>query len=214
MVPQSTIGKSAGWCFDIRTAQSRTTACFTKSYASYIKGTGSVLLMLPPGAVHCPSAEASTLLSTRAEDQAVTVGSKRQLDSDNARCSEADAAGVTATNTESSSCSNSNSESRNVPGERVFDEAWWPRLVQSHCAEGMTEQDKAAIRLRFFSPRELTRLFGFPESFRFPPAVARKKQYEMVGNSLSVVVAGRLLHFLLSGGGESDQSGAVKEHSV
>jgi len=45
LVPESVINKSSAWCFDIVTRHSTRSACFTKSYGRYIKGTGSVLFL-------------------------------------------------------------------------------------------------------------------------------------------------------------------------
>lgn len=53
------------------------------------------------------------------------------------------------------------------------------------------------LRPRFFAPREIARIHGFPECFHFPSAVGRKKQYELLGNSLSVQVVTALLKYLL-----------------
>ena len=50
---------------------------------------------------------------------------------------------------------------------------------------------------RYLAPREVARLHGFPEAFSFPPGIARKKQYELLGNSLSVDVVAALLRYLL-----------------
>ena len=61
------------------------------------------------------------------------------------------------------------------------------------------------LRPRFFVPMEIARIHGFPESFAFPPAVGRKKQYELLGNSLSIQVVAALLRYLLH---EQDGAGA------
>jgi tRNA (cytosine38-C5)-methyltransferase len=50
---------------------------------------------------------------------------------------------------------------------------------------------------RFFAPREIARLHGFPDSFVFPASVGPKKQYELLGNSLSVQVVAALLRYLI-----------------
>lgn len=52
--------------------------------------------------------------------------------------------------------------------------------------------------VRYFSPRELLGLFGFPISFVWPAEVSRRKCYELIGNSINVSVASRLLAYLLS----------------
>ena len=41
-------------------------------------------------------------------------------------------------------------------------------------------------RLRRFDPREIARLHGFPEGFRFAPNLPDRRRYRQVGNSLSV----------------------------
>lgn len=56
------------------------------------------------------------------------------------------------------------------------------------------------LRPRFFTPREIANVHGFPQSFAFPPSVGRKKQYELLGNSLSVDVVAALLRYLLDDG--------------
>lgn len=43
-------------------------------------------------------------------------------------------------------------------------------------------------RVRRFSPREILRLLGFPETFRLPEDLPRQKAWGLVGNSLSVPV--------------------------
>lgn len=60
------------------------------------------------------------------------------------------------------------------------------------------------LKPRFFAPREIARLHGFPDSFTFPPdgSVGRKKQFELLGNSLSVQVVSALLEHVLFAGVE------------
>jgi len=49
----------------------------------------------------------------------------------------------------------------------------------------------------YFTPSEVARLHGFPESFAFPAAVTRLQRYALLGNSLSVdAVAPLLVHLL------------------
>ena len=54
------------------------------------------------------------------------------------------------------------------------------------------------LRPRFFAPREIARIHGFPEEFEFPSTLSMKKRYELLGNSLSIQVVAALLRFLLS----------------
>lgn len=60
----------------------------------------------------------------------------------------------------------------------------------------------AANRPRFFLPREVANLHGFPPHFGFPPEVSTRKQYELLGNSLSVQVVATLLRYLLLPAGD------------
>lgn len=53
-----------------------------------------------------------------------------------------------------------------------------------------------AGEFRRFSPREVLRLLGFPETFRIDPAIPLKKQWKLVGNSLSLPVIRYLLQHL------------------
>lgn len=43
--------------------------------------------------------------------------------------------------------------------------------------------------VRCFSPAEVGRLLGLPETFRFPEGLSREKQYKLLGNGLSLPVA-------------------------
>jgi tRNA (cytosine38-C5)-methyltransferase len=52
-------------------------------------------------------------------------------------------------------------------------------------------------KLRRFSPSELLRLFGFPETFHFPAQVDLGYQYKLIGNSISVFVVKELMKRLL-----------------
>nr|XP_046226991.1 tRNA (cytosine(38)-C(5))-methyltransferase isoform X2 [Scatophagus argus] len=54
------------------------------------------------------------------------------------------------------------------------------------------------LKLRYFTPREVANLMGFPPSFSFPDKIPTKQQYKVLGNSLNVVVVARLLQLLVS----------------
>ncbi len=51
---------------------------------------------------------------------------------------------------------------------------------------------------RRFSPIEIARLLGFPKTFRFPEGISLRKQWSLIGNSLSVPVVGALLEDAIS----------------
>uniref|UniRef100_A0A3Q3SY04 tRNA (cytosine(38)-C(5))-methyltransferase n=1 Tax=Mastacembelus armatus TaxID=205130 RepID=A0A3Q3SY04_9TELE len=65
-----------------------------------------------------------------------------------------------------------------------------------------SEEDKLQrllkLKLRYFTPREVANLMGFPQSFSFPAQVPTKQQYKVLGNSLNVVVVAKLLRQLVS----------------
>lgn len=41
-----------------------------------------------------------------------------------------------------------------------------------------------ALRLRYFSPREVANLMGFPPAFQFPESITTKQRYKLLGNSV------------------------------
>ncbi|XP_068565713.1 tRNA (cytosine(38)-C(5))-methyltransferase isoform X1 [Cebidichthys violaceus] len=59
-------------------------------------------------------------------------------------------------------------------------------------------QQLMKLKLRYFTPREVANLLGFPQSFSFPEQITTKQQYRVLGNSLNVVVVARLLQLLVS----------------
>ncbi|ELR10839.1 C5 cytosine-specific DNA methylase superfamily protein [Acanthamoeba castellanii str. Neff] len=75
-----------------------------------------------------------------------------------------------------------------------------PPLVDGW-ADGATEDDIGgallALGLRYFTPREVARLHGFPDSFGFPEGTGERQKYQQLGNSLNVLVVARLLRYLL-----------------
>ena len=52
-------------------------------------------------------------------------------------------------------------------------------------------------RLRRFSPAEVARLLGFSDDFRFPAEYSMRKQWKMLGNSLSIPVVKAVLAAML-----------------
>ena len=54
-------------------------------------------------------------------------------------------------------------------------------------------QSLVKLRLRYFSPTEISRLLWFPAQFCFPADVTTKQQYQLLGNSLNVYVVSELL---------------------
>lgn len=54
--------------------------------------------------------------------------------------------------------------------------------------------------VRYFTPREISRLHYFPAEFSFPKEVSLKQQYAALGNSLNVRVVQLLLDYLFTNG--------------
>ncbi|EIE24809.1 S-adenosyl-L-methionine-dependent methyltransferase [Coccomyxa subellipsoidea C-169] len=54
-----------------------------------------------------------------------------------------------------------------------------------------------AMRLRYFTPREIANLHSFPAGFSFPAHVTLRQRYALLGNSLSALVVADLLRYLL-----------------
>ncbi|SNB47364.1 DNA cytosine methyltransferase [Geobacter sp. DSM 9736] len=48
-------------------------------------------------------------------------------------------------------------------------------------------------RVRYFSPQEISRLLHFPDTFSFPSEVSLRKQWHLIGNSLSVAAVQEIL---------------------
>ncbi|XP_051910892.1 tRNA (cytosine(38)-C(5))-methyltransferase [Hippocampus zosterae] len=57
-------------------------------------------------------------------------------------------------------------------------------------------QQLQRLKLRYFTPREVANIMGFPKSFSFPEQIPTKQRYRLLGNSLNVVVVARLLQQL------------------
>ncbi|KAJ2676870.1 hypothetical protein IWW42_000208 [Coemansia sp. RSA 1085] len=65
--------------------------------------------------------------------------------------------------------------------------------------KGVVGQDPmTAENTRYFTPREVANLMGFPATFTFPENTSRKQRYRLLGNSLSVSVVAVLIDYLLN----------------
>jgi len=54
------------------------------------------------------------------------------------------------------------------------------------------------LTLRYFTPNEIARMHGFPADFSYPPDLALRQCYRLIGNSLNVVVVSELLKYLFT----------------
>ncbi|NWZ94318.1 TRDMT methyltransferase, partial [Nesospiza acunhae] len=65
----------------------------------------------------------------------------------------------------------------------------------------LSEEEKlmklSTLKLRYFTPREIANLHGFPLEFGFPEKVTVKQRYRLLGNSLNIHVVAKLISILL-----------------
>jgi len=177
-VPLSVLQKPSSWCFDVRQPADSSSACFTKAYSRFIRGTGSILLVDRPSSLQ--------------EDYEVE--------------------GITAKCPSITSPLKLDSESKDSIAEGTFDANWWVNLTTTP-VDGEEKRRKVKM-LRYFSPEELLAVFGFDpatfqcrndkeeqggdsESNNGERMFGHRKCYELIGNSLNVVVVKELLQHLL-----------------
>uniref|UniRef100_A0A672RHM6 tRNA (cytosine-5-)-methyltransferase-like n=1 Tax=Sinocyclocheilus grahami TaxID=75366 RepID=A0A672RHM6_SINGR len=69
-------------------------------------------------------------------------------------------------------------------------------------SELLSEEDKlkqlSQLKLRYFTPRQIVSLMGFPADFTFPKHISIKQQYRVLGNNLNVHVVSHLIRLLIS----------------
>ncbi|KAM4689827.1 tRNA (cytosine(38)-C(5))-methyltransferase [Discoglossus pictus] len=67
--------------------------------------------------------------------------------------------------------------------------------------ETLSEEEKLArlstLKMRYFTPREIANLQGFPSKFDFPEKITTKQRYRLLGNSLNVHIVSKLITILL-----------------
>ncbi|CDS09729.1 hypothetical protein LRAMOSA02406 [Lichtheimia ramosa] len=54
-----------------------------------------------------------------------------------------------------------------------------------------------SLRLRYFTPREVANLMGFPSTFSFPETSTLKQKYRTLGNSINVQLVAELMKYLV-----------------
>lgn len=75
------------------------------------------------------------------------------------------------------------------PEERSFNPNWFEDMLQQ------------GYVLRYFSGDELVRLFGFRQDFKFPSETTTKQRWKLIGNSLNVGVASKVVELGLLASG-------------
>ncbi|XP_072010322.1 tRNA (cytosine(38)-C(5))-methyltransferase [Engystomops pustulosus] len=67
--------------------------------------------------------------------------------------------------------------------------------------ETLSDEEKLAklstLKLRYFTPREIANLHGFPATFGFPEQVTTRQRYRLLGNSLNVHIVAQLIALML-----------------
>nr|CAG4646439.1 EOG090X0A4V [Macrothrix elegans] len=53
------------------------------------------------------------------------------------------------------------------------------------------------LQLRYFTPREVASLMGFPQEFKFPSTISLRTKYKLLGNSLNVFIVANLTRLLV-----------------
>lgn len=181
LVPPDVLAKPSSWCFDIVTASNTHSACFTKAYSRYAKGTGSVLSTADWVSSEVSAAYKRALLDAAVVDDS-SPSKRKRFDTTEAETGRGEEIG---TGTLAKGETEWQTQTATEGGEQT----------EKKCLSG----EQVSCRLRYLAPSELLRLFGFPSPphFSLPPALARRKAYELIGNSLSVTVAAKLVHFLM-----------------
>lgn len=164
LVPAKSLAKNASWCLDIVAPDDTHTSCFTKSYSKYFKGTGSVLLIPDPYPVIDQQEATLSLASTSSSSSSSSTISAMQESENEVPVpdtstdvvaedglglglgSQADPL-MLLVRSDVAVKGATSSDFREAPETRTFDLNWKDKLKGN--------------KLRFFSPDELLRIFGF-----------------------------------------------------
>ena len=191
LVSRKTLERPSSWCADLVCPSSRRSGCFTKSYGSFLKGTGSLVVMEGDHDSVRPEelmGGSSNTLDEMVQEACVPNTSAGGSTGASGRPSKR----AKVNNRGMQSCSQANIESmivaRSVEDSRPANEQEEPPWFEKFGSD----------RIRYFTPTEIASLLGFPSSFIFPSRISRKKRYALLGNSLHVGTVARLLHILLS----------------
>ena len=53
------------------------------------------------------------------------------------------------------------------------------------------------LKLRYFDPKEIANLMGFPNEFSFPDELSTMQKYRVLGNSLNVKIVSMLIQICM-----------------
>ena len=68
-----------------------------------------------------------------------------------------------------------------------------PPKEREYCSDWIQDLKLDTTKLRYFSGTELVRLFGFSTNFTFPYDLTNKQQWKLIGNSLNVRIASKIV---------------------
>ena len=242
IISETILEKKSSWCMDIVTENDISTSCFTKSYSKFFKGTGSVLVFDDSYDVQDTELHLSYDAKNDAKFSSYTNNEEKKITANNSNILDETIVGkVVVADIFLENQNNVDSSNHStIPEVRMFDGDWSQKLN--------------GRKLRFFSPTELLRLFGFIDiknsnnltatmteinememnlsnddkpvvsgssgkvgngkekeddgvinntnskknvvTKLFPSSLSRKKCYELIGNSVNVLVVKELLRFL------------------
>ncbi|XP_078090896.1 tRNA (cytosine(38)-C(5))-methyltransferase isoform X2 [Mustelus asterias] len=67
--------------------------------------------------------------------------------------------------------------------------------------QALSEDEKlnqlSKLKLRYFTPREIANLHGFPPEFNFPEKISLRQSYRLLGNSLNIHVVAKLIRLMV-----------------
>ena len=187
LVPDSVLMKSSSLCFDIVTPTDTHTSCFTKGYTRYIKGTGSILLFKDKATP--PPTRESKLNANVCEEEEIEEEDNKGIEKKE----------------ESLSFNNISSIEPDMKKQKIDNLEF--KMTEKDC-QSLQSLEEYRGKLRYFTPEELLNLFGFNQTqqniYLFFPKnekLTLRKKYELIGNSLNVIVATKLIDFLFHSSG-------------
>lgn len=165
-IPEKVWSSSSAWCFDVITPVHHRSACFTHSYAKFVRGTGSILYT---GPLETESNDSNEVVKTnRKRDRATAFLTSTifNLEAPDGRSFDADW----------SKDIDWENDMRYLSGTEIARLMGFP---VSEPAAGKSASSDDAIDKSF-------------RTFNFPSTTTVKQQWKLLGNSLNVEVAGKV----------------------
>jgi site-specific DNA-cytosine methylase len=165
IMTEKDLEKNASWCLDIVSPMDNYTSCFTKSYSKYFKGTGSVLLIPDPYlSVEIPkNCQVSVDAAVSVDEEIKFSGSEDKIYSGvSTNTIHVDTTTASFIHEQEKSTSEEVPSSIHAPAEsKNATSADFRELPETRTFDSNWKEKLKGNKLRFFSPTELLRLFGF-----------------------------------------------------